>query len=107
MRYAKRRDANDGIIVESLVKSGFTVHDFASAGQGIPDKLITRLLPDGTPWVCWVEIKTPQGKLRGTQEILRSVFEPRGEFYVARDPQETVNELYARYDAAIKPEQRR
>lgn len=107
MRYAKRRDANDGVIAESLVKSGFTVHDFASAGQGIPDKLITRLLPDGTPWVCWVEIKTPQGKLRGTQEILRSVFEPRGEFYVARDPEVTVRELMDRYISAIKPEQLR
>jgi hypothetical protein len=107
VRYAKRRDANDGLIAESLVKSGFTVHDFASAGQGIPDKLITRLLPDGTPWVCWVEIKTPQGKLRGTQETLRSVFEPRGEFYVARDPEAAIRDLWALYNDAIKPEQRR
>ena len=107
MRYAKRRDANDGLIAESLAKSGFTVHDFASPGQGIPDKLITRLLPDGTPWVCWVEIKMPKGKLREAQEAFRQTFEPRGEFYIARDPEVTVRELMDRYISAIKPEQLR
>lgn len=107
MRYAKRRDANDGLIAESLVKSGFTVHDFASAGQGIPDKLITRLLPDGTPWVCWVEIKMPKGKLREAQEAFRDTFEPRGEYYVARDAQDAVKDLYERYTEAIKPEHSR
>jgi len=107
VRYAKRRDANDGLIAESLVKSGFTVHDFASAGQGIPDKLITRLLPDGTPWVCWVEIKMPKGKLREAQEAFKRVFEGRGEYYVARDPEAAIRDLWALYDDAIKPEQRR
>jgi hypothetical protein len=107
VRYAKRRDANDGLIAESLVKSGFTVHDFASAGQGIPDKLITRLLPDGTPWVCWVEIKMPKGKLREAQEAFRDTFEPRGEYYVARDAQDAVKDLYERYTEAIKPEHSR
>ena len=107
MRYAKRRDANDGLIAESLVKSGFTVHDFASAGQGIPDKLVTRLLPDGTPWVCWVEIKMPKGKLREAQEAFRQTFEPRGEYYVARDAQDAVKDLYERYTEAIRPEHSR
>ena len=106
MRHAARRDANDAPITEALRKAGFVVYDYAQVGQ-VPDKLATKALPDGTPWVCWVEIKTPKGRLTESQETFRKVFEPRGEFYVARDPQETVNELYARYDAAIKPEQRR
>ena len=106
MRHAARRDANDAPITEALRKAGFVVYDYAQVGQ-VPDKLATKALPCGTPWVCWVEIKTPKGKLTKSQETFRKVFEPRGEFYVARDPQETVNELYARYDAAIKPEQRR
>ena len=106
MRHAARRDANDAPITEALRKAGFVVYDYAQVGQ-VPDKLATKALPDGTAWVCWVEIKTPKGKLTESQETFRKVFEPRGEFYVARDPQETVNELYARYDAAIKPEQRR
>jgi len=107
MRHAARRDANDAIITEALRKAGFTVVDYGNAGQGIPDKLVTRTLPDGTPWVCWVEIKVEKGKLRPSQERFRQVFEPRGEFYVARDPEATVRELMERYLAAIKPEQLR
>jgi hypothetical protein len=107
MRYAKRRDANDGIIAEALEKAGFVVHDFASAGQGVPDRLVTRNLPNGIPWICWVEIKTPKGKLRSTQETIRSIFEPRNEFYVARDPEATVREMMERYLLAIKPEHAR
>jgi hypothetical protein len=106
MRRAARRDANDGIIGQALSLAGFTVHDYASAGH-VPDRLVVRNLPDGTPWVCWVEIKTEKGKLRPAQERFREVFEPRGEFYVARDPEETVRELMERYTLAIKPEQLR
>jgi hypothetical protein len=104
MRHALRRDGNDAIITEALRKAGFTVTDFGKAGQGIPDKLVTRALPDGTPWVCWVEIKMPKGRLREAQEAFRATFEPRGEYYVARDPEEAVRELYDRYIAAIRPE---
>ena len=103
MRHAARRDANDAPITEALRKAGFTVYDYAQVGQ-IPDKLVTKDLPDGTAWVCWVEIKTPKGRLTESQEAFRKVFEPRGEFYVARDPQDAVKELYERYTAAIKPE---
>jgi hypothetical protein len=106
MRRAARRDANDGIIGQALSLAGFTVHDYASAGH-VPDRLVVRNLPDGTPWVCWVEIKTEKGKLRPAQERFREVFEPRGEFYVARDPEETVRELMERYTLAIKPEHQR
>jgi hypothetical protein len=57
--------------------------------------------------VCWVEIKVEKGKLRPSQERFQAIFEPRGEFYVARDPEVTVRELMERYLAAIKPEQLR
>jgi hypothetical protein len=103
VRYKARRDANDGLIGRALLAAGFTVHDYASNG-GVPDRLVVRPLPDGTPWVCWVEIK---GKLRPSQERFQAIFEPRGEFYVARDPEATVRELMERYLAAIKPEQLR
>jgi hypothetical protein len=54
-----------------------------------------------------VEIKVVKGKLRPSQERFAAIFEPRQEFYVARDPEETVRELMERYLAAIKPEQYR
>ena len=104
MRHAARRDANDAIITEALRKAGFTVMDYGKAGQGIPDKLVTRPLPDGLPWVCWVEVKMPKGKLRDAQEAFRRVFEPRGEYYVARDPETAVRDLYDAYTAAIRQE---
>jgi hypothetical protein len=107
MRYAARRDGNAGVILDALRKAGFTVMDFSLAGQGIPDALVTRALPDGTPWVCWVEIKMPKGRLKTAQEAFRDVFEPRGEHYVARDAEAAIRELYARYTAAIRPEQLR
>lgn len=103
MRYKARRDANDGLIGRALHAAGFTVHDYASNG-GVPDRLVVRNLPDGTPWICWVEIKVEKGKLRPSQERFQAIFEPRGEFYVARDPEQTVRELMERYMAAIKPE---
>ena len=106
MRHAARRDSNDSPITDALRKAGFVVYDYAQVGQ-VPDKLVTRDLPDGTAWVCWVEIKTPKGKLTQSQEAFRKVFEPRGEFYVARDPEVTVRELMDRYISAIKPEQLR
>jgi len=106
VRYKARRDANDGLIGRALSAAGFTVLDFALNG-GVPDRLVVRNLPDGTPWVCWVEIKVEKGKLRPSQERFQAIFEPRGEFYVARDPEATVRELMERYLAAIKPEQLR
>jgi hypothetical protein len=49
----------------------------------------------------------PKGRLKTAQEAFRGVFEPRGEHYVARDAETAIRELYARYTAAIKPEQLR
>jgi hypothetical protein len=106
VRKAARRDANDGLIGQALKAAGFVVHDYASAGH-VPDRLITRTLPDGVEWVCWVEIKTDKGKLRPSQERFAAIFEGRGEFYVARDPEATVREMMDRYLAAIRPEYQR
>ena len=103
MRHAARRDANDAPITEALRKAGFVVYDYAQVGQ-VPDKLVTRLLPDGTPWVCWVEIKMPKGKLREAQEAFRQTFEARGEYYVARDAEAAISALWESYEAAIRPE---
>ena len=103
MRRAARRDLNDQLVSRALTAAGFTVHDYASNG-GVPDRLVTRALPDGMPWICWVEIKSEKGKLRPSQERFREVFEPRGEFYIARDPQVTVRTLMERYTLAIRPE---
>lgn len=96
MRYARRRDSNDGEIGEALRAAGFTVHDFAGAGY-VPDRLVTRPLPDERLWVCWVEIKTPKGRLRASQEAFEAIFGPRGEFYVARDAALTVQVLTDRW----------
>lgn len=106
MRYAARRDSNDKIITEALRKAGFQVHDYAQVGS-VPDKLVTKTLPDGTEWVCWVEIKAPKGRITESQERFRLIFEGRGEFYVARDAEAAIRDLWALYDDAIKPEQRR
>ena len=107
MRHAARRDGNDALITDALRKAGFLVHDYAKAGVGIPDKLIVKDDPSGIPWVCWVEIKMPKGKLREGQERFRNIFGPRGEHYVARDAQDAARELYERYLLSIKPEQYR
>ena len=100
MRYAARRDGNAGVIFDALRKARFTVMDFSLAGQGIPDALVTRALPDGTPWVCWVEVKVKDGRLTQTQKRFREVFEPRDEFYIARDPVKAVEELTRRAERA-------
>jgi hypothetical protein len=107
VRHAARRDENDGVITDALRKTGFTVIDFGSAGHGIPDKLVTRTKPDGVVWSCWVEIKMPRGKLREAQEAFRKVFEPKGEYYVARDPEKAIRDLWMLYDASVRPELQR
>ena len=91
MRYARRRDANEEIITAAIRAAGFTVIDYGTVGQGIPDKLVKKGL-----WICWVEVKMPKGRLKTAQKAFRDVFEPRGEFYIARDPVEAVAELTQR-----------
>jgi len=97
MRHAARRDANDQEISAALRAAGFTVLDFGKAGQGVPDKLVVR---GERPWLCWVEIKTPKGRIRETQKAFKRIFEPRGEYYVARDAELAVRDLMERYVSA-------
>lgn len=104
MRYAAKRDSNDKLITEALRKAGFEVHDLGLAGHGVPDKLVTKSLPDGTPWAAFVEIKSPKGKLRPGQELWQKVFEPQQMWFIARDPEETIRDLWASYSSSLKPE---
>jgi hypothetical protein len=110
MRHAARRDLNDGEISEAVKAAGFSLIDYTKAGLGIPDKLALRPLPqvglfgEVIYFVCWLEIKSKAGKLSETQEIARSVWEPRGEWIEAREPEQVVKDLWDRYNAKIKPE---
>ena len=104
MRHAARRDLNDKPVVEAVKAAGFSVVDYAKAGLGIPDKLAMKLLPDGTYFICWLEIKSAKGKLSENQLLAKQVWEPRGEWLEARDPEETVKGLVERYEAKIRPE---
>lgn len=103
-RYAMRRDLNDGEIVSAVKAAGFSVIDFTRAGLGIPDHLALRLLPQGTYFVCWLEVKSKGGRLSEQQQRAREVWEPRGEWIMAVDPEETVRRLFDLYAEKIKPE---
>lgn len=110
MRYAMRKDLNDAEITDAVKAAGYSVIDYTKAGLGIPDKLAMRLLPQSNDngqeihFICWLEIKSKNGKLSEIQQIARSVWEPRGEWIEARTPEQTVRELEERYAAKIKPE---
>ena len=109
MRYRLRRDLNDGEITKAMTAAGFNVIDLTSVGKGIPDKLVIKPLPQISEhgalfFVCWVEIKSAKGKLQGDQHVFRAIFEPRGEWLEAREPEDTVKALQERYTAQIKPE---
>lgn len=104
MRHAARRDLNDKPVVEAVKAAGFSVVDYAKAGLGIPDKLAMKLLPDGTYFICWLEIKSAKGKLSENQLLAKQVWEPRGEWLEAREPEATVKGLVERYEAKIRPE---
>lgn len=107
MRYAARRDLNDAEISEAVKKAGFKIIDFGRAGESIPDKLVTKPLPDGTHFCCWLEIKSQNGKLRSGQSLFKSIWEPRGEWIEARDPVDTVEHLCRFYDAKLGPAHKR
>ena len=98
MRYRARRDANDAAISNAVRAAGFTVYDLGQAGQGVPDKLVT-----APNFAAFLEIKTPDGKLRRGQQRFQSAFEPLGQWYLARDPAETVAWLQARLTTTQKP----
>ena len=102
MRHAKRRDNNHAEIVAALRQCGFEVIDFASAGHDIPDILAVKPLRDGLAWACWVEIKAKGGRLSEGQKRFQAIFQPRGEWYEGRDPEETVAALQQMYLKATR-----
>jgi len=110
VRHAARRDLNDGEISQAVKAAGFSLIDYTKAGLGIPDKLAIKPLPQVGPdgavvfFICWLEIKSKFGKLSETQEIARAVWEPRGEWIEAREPEQVVRDLWERYNAKVKPE---
>jgi len=81
---------------------GFEVIDFASAGHDIPDILAVKPLRDGLAWACWVEIKAKGGRLSEGQKRFQAIFQPRGEWYEGRDPEETVAALQKMYLKATR-----
>ena len=105
-----RKDLNDGEISAAVKAAGFSLIDYTKAGLGIPDKLAIKPLPQVGPngerlfFICWLEIKSKSGKLSETQEIARAVWQPRGEWIEAREPEQVVKDLWERYNAKIKPE---
>lgn len=100
MRHAARRDSNDKDISDALKAAGFRVIDLAGVGV-VPDKLVCKLLQTRIWWTCWVEIKTEKGRLTETQKVFGEIFGPRAEFYVARSPQEAVDDLWKLYSAEV------
>jgi len=102
MRYAKRRDNNHKEIVTALRAAGFDVIDFGSAGHSIPDLLVSREAQINAPWTCWVEVKDSGGRLRDGQKRFQSLFEPKGEWYEARNAADTVCALQALYLSRVK-----
>jgi hypothetical protein len=107
MRYAARRDLNDLQISEAAKRAGFEVIDFGRAGESIPDKLAVKPLPDGTIFVCWLEIKSKLGKLSDGQKAFKAIWEPRGEWIEARDPVDTIERLCKFYDLKLGPAHKR
>ena len=105
-----RRDLNDSEITAAVKAAGFSVIDYTKAGLGIPDKLAIKPLPqpgengERVFFICWLEIKSASGRLSETQQIARAVWEPRGEWIEAREPEQVVKDLWDRYNAKIKPE---
>ena len=102
MRRAARRDANEGPIVEACRAAGFGMIDFGGAGLGIPDRLAVHPIDGGLHFWCWVEIKSPGGKVRESQERLRQIWEPEGRWVRGDTPEQTVADLERLYRKAVE-----
>ena len=104
MRYAARRDNNSSEMISALKLAGFGVVDYSRAGLGIPDLLATRQLPQGHLFICWLEVKSDKGRLSQSQLPAKSVWEPRGEWLLARNVEETLAALNTLYHAKLPKE---
>ena len=104
MRYAARRDNNSSEMITALKMAGFGVVDYSRAGLGIPDLLATRPLPQGHLFICWLEVKSDKGRLSQSQLPARSVWEPRGEWLLARNVEETLAALNTLFLAKLPKE---
>jgi len=93
VRFRARRDLNDKEITEAVRAAGFIVIDYGRAGAGLPDKLALKVLPDGTYFTCWLEIKSAKGKLQANQLLAREIWQPRGEWLEAREPEQVIRDL--------------
>ena len=104
MRYAARRDNNSSEMITALKLAGFGVVDYSRAGLGIPDLLVTRPLPQGHIFICWLEVKSDKGRLSPSQLPAQSIWEPRGEWLLARNVAETLAALNTLYFAKLPVE---
>lgn len=71
MRRAARLDANHGEIKEAFAKLGFEVFDASRVGGGFPDLVVFHR---ATQRLMLVEVKTPTGRHKTTQERFREKF---------------------------------
>ena len=104
MRYAARRDNNSSEMITALKLAGYNVVDYSRAGLGIPDLLVTRKLPQNHLFICWLEVKSDKGRLSPSQIPAQSIWEPRGEWLLARNVEETLAALNMLYFAKLPKE---
>lgn len=88
----------------ALKLAGYNVIDYSRAGLGIPDLLVTRQLPQGHLFICWLEVKSIKGRLSASQIPAKLIWEPRGEWLLARDVEETLKALNMLYFAKLPKE---
>ena len=84
MRYKRKVDANQGMIVRSLEWAGYHVTDLSPVGDGVPDLLCTR---HGQCFL--VEIKNKEGRNRFTPSQIEYYAQVKAPVFVIR----TINDV--------------
>lgn len=68
MKYARKKDANQGPIVSGLIQAGYSVFDASAVGDGFPDLVVAGVdRKDGIRKNWIMEVKTIKGKLNPLQ----------------------------------------
>lgn len=83
MRYARKKDANQGPIVTGLIQAGYSVFDASAVGAGFPDLVVggvCRRTGERRTWI--MEVKTIKGKLNPLQVEWHDTW--RGPIHVIR-----------------------